>query len=54
MVLDKELNPQVIVEITRELLLDRPTLERMGFAMVSLARPDAAERFADLVTEAAS
>jgi UDP-N-acetylglucosamine--N-acetylmuramyl-(pentapeptide) pyrophosphoryl-undecaprenol N-acetylglucosamine transferase len=54
MVLDKDLKPQVIVEVVRDLLVDRPRLEQMGAAIAGLARPDAAERFADLVTEAAS
>jgi UDP-N-acetylglucosamine--N-acetylmuramyl-(pentapeptide) pyrophosphoryl-undecaprenol N-acetylglucosamine transferase len=54
MVLDRDLKPQVIVEMVRELLFDRPQMDQMGVAIAGLARPDAAERFADLVTEAAS
>jgi UDP-N-acetylglucosamine:LPS N-acetylglucosamine transferase len=40
--------------LVRELLADRPRLERMGAAMLGLARPNAAEEIAEELIALAS
>lgn len=52
MLLDTELNPQVIVEVVESLLNEPATLLEMAAGVRSLARPDAAGRFAELVEAA--
>ncbi|HEX2178782.1 MAG TPA: undecaprenyldiphospho-muramoylpentapeptide beta-N-acetylglucosaminyltransferase [Actinomycetota bacterium] len=52
MILDKDLKPQVVVEVVEELIRHPDRLESMAAGVRSLARPDAAERFAELVLAA--
>jgi UDP-N-acetylglucosamine--N-acetylmuramyl-(pentapeptide) pyrophosphoryl-undecaprenol N-acetylglucosamine transferase len=52
MMLDRDLSSKVVVDIVQELLLDRLALDEMAKGIATLARRDAAERFADLVMEA--
>ena len=54
MVLNADLKAQVVVEVIEALIRNPEELRAMGSAIRSLARPDAAERFADLVEAAAS
>ena len=49
MVLNANLNPQVVVEEVESLIRDPAALEALARGVRSLARPDAAERFAELV-----
>ncbi|HYN98868.1 MAG TPA: undecaprenyldiphospho-muramoylpentapeptide beta-N-acetylglucosaminyltransferase [Actinomycetota bacterium] len=49
MVLNAELNPQVVIEVVNSLISDATKLAAMAGGVRSLARPDAAERFAELV-----
>ncbi|MEX0790818.1 MAG: undecaprenyldiphospho-muramoylpentapeptide beta-N-acetylglucosaminyltransferase [Actinomycetota bacterium] len=49
MVLNAELNPQVVVEMVERLLCSPGDLTAMSQKVTTLARPDAAERFADLI-----
>lgn len=49
MVLNADLNPQVVVEVVEGLIRDPSQLESMAQAVRTLARPDAAEKFAALV-----
>lgn len=49
MVPNADLNPQVVVDIVGELMTDQEALSRMSQAVRSLARPNAAEDFADMV-----
>lgn len=53
MVLDRDFNFKVVVEVVNDLLKNRALLDRMGGEISKLARPDAAERFAELVLQAA-
>ncbi|OUM98408.1 MAG: undecaprenyldiphospho-muramoylpentapeptide beta-N-acetylglucosaminyltransferase [Firmicutes bacterium ZCTH02-B6] len=50
---DKDLNGDVLVEQVRALLQNPGRLVQMGSASRALARPDAAERIADLIEKAA-
>jgi UDP-N-acetylglucosamine--N-acetylmuramyl-(pentapeptide) pyrophosphoryl-undecaprenol N-acetylglucosamine transferase len=50
---DRELSPQRLIELARELLGDSGRLERMAAASRSFARPDAAKRIAGEVLSAA-
>jgi UDP-N-acetylglucosamine--N-acetylmuramyl-(pentapeptide) pyrophosphoryl-undecaprenol N-acetylglucosamine transferase len=52
MILNQDLKPQVVVEVVEELIGDADRLESMTAGVRSLARPDAAERFAELVLAA--
>lgn len=52
LVLDKDLKPTVVVELVKGLLSAPAELERMKLGISSLARPDAAEHFADLIERA--
>lgn len=52
-VADEDLDPAGLRELASDLLGDDVRLARMGAASGSLARPDAAERVAELVAEAA-
>lgn len=52
MLLNAELNPQVVVEVVGSLMSEPSTLAGMTKGVRSLARPDAAERFAELVEAA--
>lgn len=54
MVLDAHLTPELVARTVEEMLRDRDALESMARAIHRMARPDAAERFARLVLEAAS
>lgn len=49
MLLNADLNPQVVVEVVEGLIRDPAQLGSMARAVRTLARPDAAERFAELV-----
>lgn len=49
MLLNAELNPQVVMEVVKGLIRDPVQLASMAQAVRTLARPDAAERFAALV-----
>lgn len=49
MLLNAELNPQVVIEVVNSLISDATKLAAMAGGVRSLARPDAAERFAELV-----
>lgn len=51
--LDRDLNPQSIVEVVGALINNPERLRAMSDAIKSLDRPDAAERFAELVIKAA-
>ena len=53
MVLNADLKPQVVVEIVGSLIRDPERLDSMATGVRSLARADAAERFADLIEAAA-
>ena len=50
---DAQADGERLDAVTRELLLDPVRLTAMSAAARSLARPDAADRFADLVEETA-
>jgi UDP-N-acetylglucosamine--N-acetylmuramyl-(pentapeptide) pyrophosphoryl-undecaprenol N-acetylglucosamine transferase len=54
MILNQDLNPKVVVEVVEGLIRDPVKLESMAAGVRSLARPDAAERFAELVLAAVS
>lgn len=49
MILNADLNPQVVVEMVEGLIRDPAELASLAQAVRTLARPDAAERFAELV-----
>ncbi|HEX2052202.1 MAG TPA: undecaprenyldiphospho-muramoylpentapeptide beta-N-acetylglucosaminyltransferase [Actinomycetota bacterium] len=49
MVLNADLNPQLVVETVEGMIRDAGLLETMSRGVGALARPDAAERFAELV-----
>lgn len=49
LLLNAGLNPKVVVEVVEGLIRDRVQLASMAQAVRTLARPDAAERFADLI-----
>lgn len=53
LVLDQDLNPQVVVEVVEEVLCNPEELRAMASAIKTLDRPDAAQRFAELVLKAA-
>lgn len=53
MVLNSDLKPQVVVEVVEGLIHNRTVLDSMAQVVRSLARPDAAERFAELVERTA-
>lgn len=53
MVLDRELSGTVVAEIIRTCLRDREGLAVMARSAKALAKPDAASRLADLVTQTA-
>lgn len=53
MVLNDDLNPQLVVEVVGSLIRNAAELQAMSAGVRSLARPDAAERFAELVEGAA-
>jgi UDP-N-acetylglucosamine--N-acetylmuramyl-(pentapeptide) pyrophosphoryl-undecaprenol N-acetylglucosamine transferase len=54
MVLDRELSGATVAEFIRMFLRDREGLEAMARRARTLAKPDAAARLADLVTQTAS
>jgi UDP-N-acetylglucosamine--N-acetylmuramyl-(pentapeptide) pyrophosphoryl-undecaprenol N-acetylglucosamine transferase len=47
------LTPERLLEVARRLLRDRPALAQMGERARALAVPDAAERLAQLILDAA-
>lgn len=49
LVLNADLRPQVILEVVEDLMMDVSLMVAMSDAVRSLARPDAADRFAELV-----
>ncbi|CAN5876738.1 undecaprenyldiphospho-muramoylpentapeptide beta-N-acetylglucosaminyltransferase [soil metagenome] len=49
MVVNSELNPQVVVEVVESLIRNPAKLSALEHGVRTLARPDAAERFAELV-----
>jgi UDP-N-acetylglucosamine--N-acetylmuramyl-(pentapeptide) pyrophosphoryl-undecaprenol N-acetylglucosamine transferase len=49
LVLNGDLNPQLVVEVVEGLMRNEAELQAMSAGVRSLARPDAAERFAELV-----
>jgi UDP-N-acetylglucosamine--N-acetylmuramyl-(pentapeptide) pyrophosphoryl-undecaprenol N-acetylglucosamine transferase len=51
MVLDKDLTGEGIAELVRSMNADRDRLREMGRAARNLARPDAAERIADVADD---
>jgi UDP-N-acetylglucosamine--N-acetylmuramyl-(pentapeptide) pyrophosphoryl-undecaprenol N-acetylglucosamine transferase len=52
MIGNADLSPGKLAAEVMELLFDRPQLEKMSTAIASMARPDAADRLADLVMAA--
>lgn len=53
MILDREFNPRVVIELIEGVLFNRAMLDKMAQAIGTLARPDAARKFAGLVLAAA-